>query len=255
MRSTSLNELVAYCDERLSVAEQADYSGAVNGLQVANRTGRVGKIVAAVDASPRILQRAIDKQAQLIVVHHGLFWGPTHPWTGDRFERMRAMIENDLAVYSAHLPLDRHPEIGNNALLGRALGLSEGVPFFSTKYGEIGLRYAGVNRDRSELESALADAVGGSVTSALFGPERVNRLGIVTGGAGAEMAVAAAEGVDTFITGEGPHWSYALAQELKLNVLYAGHYATETFGVKALAAELADRFSLDWAFLDDPSGL
>lgn len=255
MSSVALKDVVAYCDQRLAIAEQADYGGAVNGLQVDHARGQVTRIVAAVDASPRIIERAIASRAQLLLVHHGLFWGPTHPWTGDRFQRMRAMFDADLAVYSAHLPLDRHPEIGNNALLGKAMGLEGARPFFATKYGEIGLRFEGVDRLRGDIETALAQSVGGRVTSAMFGPERVERLGIVTGGAGAELSVAAAEGVDTFITGEGPHWSYALAQELKLNVLYGGHYATETFGVKALVAELAGRFSLDWEFLDDPSGL
>lgn len=247
--------MVSAMDSRLSIREIRDYKGAVNGLQVENTSARIRRVCAAVDASPRILERAMSEPETLLLVHHGLFWGPSTPWVGGRFERMAKMVENQLAVYSAHLPLDCHPEIGNNALLAAAIGLREGTPFFETEYGAIGLAFDSGQRRRSDLEAALTTALEGPVTSAPFGPELMCRVGVVTGGAGSELAMAAAEGVDTFITGEGPHWTYPLAQELGVNVFYGGHYATETFGVKALAEEISRRYDLPWSFLDDPSGL
>jgi putative NIF3 family GTP cyclohydrolase 1 type 2 len=152
------------------------------------------------------------------------------------------------------LPLDAHPTLGNNAQLCTRLGLKKRQPFFLTKGQLIGWRCeTSVPRDR--LGSALASAVGSPPTVIPAGPDLCRRIGVVTGGAGEELAQAAAEGVDTFITGEGKHWTYALAEDLGLNVFYAGHYATETFGVKALAQRLSKQFKMPWEFLDHPTGL
>jgi putative NIF3 family GTP cyclohydrolase 1 type 2 len=164
------------------------------------------------------------------------------------------VVEHDLAVYSSHLPLDLHPKLGNNAQLCAALGLKNLKPFFSSHGQMIGLR-ARRRISREELTKRLQRAIGATPKCLPGGPEHCERIGVVTGGAGAELGVAAAAGVDTFITGEGPHWTYALAEEMGLNVFYGGHYATETFGVKALAAELSRKFRLPWEFLDHPTGL
>jgi putative NIF3 family GTP cyclohydrolase 1 type 2 len=163
-------------------------------------------------------------------------------------------MEADMAVYSAHLPLDLHPTLGNNALLAAALGLEGGEPFHEAFGQKIGLRFE-AEVSREVLRDHLERAVGGNVHLAPGGPVLARSIGIVTGGAGAEIAKAAAAGIDTFITGEGPHWSYTLAEELRVNLFYAGHYATETFGVKALAENLARKFALPWQFLDHPTGL
>ncbi|HEY6170502.1 MAG TPA: Nif3-like dinuclear metal center hexameric protein [Verrucomicrobiae bacterium] len=253
MPSASLNEITRWCDRTLRTSEVQDYDGAVNGLQVENR-GRVTRIAAAVDASTATVKLAIAANANLLVVHHGLFWGGTHPWTERCYELMRLLIENDLAVYSSHLPLDAHPKLGNNALLCRALGFRNLKPFFFTKGQKLGFQTR-TKISRDELAARLARAVGAPPKLLPGGAEVCRRIGVVTGGAGGELALAAKEGVDTFVTGEGPHWTFALAEELGVNVFYGGHYATETFGVKALAAELSRRFGVPWKVLDHPSGL
>jgi dinuclear metal center YbgI/SA1388 family protein len=252
-KPVSLKALAAYCDHLLDIAGFTDWPGAVNGLQMENG-GEVTKIVAAVDASLMAARRAVEAKADLLVVHHGLFWGEPRPWTGRRYELMRLLCENNVAVYSAHLPLDAHPKLGNNALLCAALGFKRLAPFFFEKGRALGLKVR-TNMALKDLTSNLAQVIGADPVVLACGPEHCRRIGVVTGSAGAELRLAASEGVDTFITGEGPHWSYALAQELGINVLYGGHYATETFGVKALAAHLAARYDMPWAFIDDPSGL
>lgn len=253
MAASSLTQLVQYTDRILKTAEYTDYAGAVNGLQVQN-TGRVTRITAAVDASLTTVRLAIDQSADLLVVHHGLFWSPSHPWTGRRYELIKTLLAADMAVYSSHLPLDVHPTLGNNALLARALGLRGFKPFFFEKGCHLGVR-GNLNLDRDELQRRLEKTTGAPAKILPGGPSRCRKIGIVTGGAGAEMKIAAAEGVDTFITGEGPHWTFALAEDLGINVLYGGHYATETFGVKALAEHLAKKFRVPWSFVDHPTGL
>jgi dinuclear metal center YbgI/SA1388 family protein len=253
MAKTSLTSIVTRCDKLLRTKEFNDWEGAVNGLQVEN-SGSVKKIAATVDASLATIKLAIEAKANLLIVHHGLFWGATHPWTGKRHEMLRLLIENDLAVYSSHLPLDAHPTLGNNAQLSAALGLKSLKPFFFTKEQFIGLQTK-TKISRSELSRRLQKILGKAPTILPGGNDVCERIGIVTGGAGGDLKIAASEGVDAFITGEGPHWTYAMAEDLGLNVFYGGHYATETFGVKALAAHLSKKFKLPWTFLDHPTGL
>ncbi|MBI3417181.1 MAG: Nif3-like dinuclear metal center hexameric protein [Verrucomicrobia bacterium] len=253
MPTVSLAAIVRHCDQILRTAEFADWDGAMNGLQVENR-GQVSRIATAVDASLATIRLAVAAKADLLIVHHGLFWSPTYPWTGRRYELLRLLLENNLAVYSSHLPLDAHPKLGNSAQLCAALRLKKPKPFFSAKGQKIGFRVE-TKISRVELAQRLARVLGRAPTLLPGGGENCRRIGIVTGGAGAELKQAASEGVDTFITGEGPHWTYALAEELALNVFYGGHYATETFGVQALAAHLSKKFGLPWQFLDHPTGL
>jgi dinuclear metal center YbgI/SA1388 family protein len=253
MPKAALKSIVRHCDRILRTDQVNDYSGAVNGLQVENR-GNVTRIAAAVDASLSTIKLAIDTQADLLIVHHGLFWAPRHPWTAKTYELLQLLINHDLAVYSSHLPLDMHPRLGNNAQLCSALGLRNPRPFFFDKNQHLGLR-ARANLPLDRLARQLQAAVGIKPTVIRGGPSICRHIGVVTGGAGAEVKMAAAEGVDTFITGEGPHWTFALAEELGVNVLYGGHYATETFGVKALAAALSGKFSVPWSFIDYPTGL
>jgi len=253
MPKASLAAIVRHCDAVLRTGRTGDYDGAANGLQVENHGG-VTRIVAAVDASLATVRLAVAARADLLIVHHGLFWSAAHPWTGKKYELLRLLLDNDLAVYSSHLPLDAHPRLGNNAQLCAALGLKRLRPFFESHGQTIGFR-AETKVSRMELASRLARATGAKPRMIPGGPAWCRHIGVVTGGAGDDLRQAAAEGVDTFITGEGPHWTYALAEELGLNVLYGGHYATETFGVKALAAELAKKFKVPWEFLDHPTGL
>jgi len=189
-----------------------------------------------------------------LVVHHGLFWSSRQPWTGKNYELFKLLIENNLAVYSSHLLLDVHPRLGNNAQLCALLGLKKPKTFFPSHGQDIGFQSV-MNLPREDLVKRLEKATGIAPKLIPGGPEICRHIGVVTGGAGGELQVAADAGVDTFITGEGQHWTYALAEELGLNVLYGGHYATETFGVKALAADLSRKFRLPWTFLDHPTGL
>ena len=258
MAKTSLHSIIRYCDRILRTSEVKDYDGAVNGLQVENRGG-VTRIAAAVDASLATVRLAIEAKADLLIVHHGLFWSPSHPWTGKRYEFLRELLDHDVAVYSSHLPLDAHPRLGNNARLCAALGFKKLRPFFYSHGLFLGFQTT-ANIPRVELARRLERATG---AKPLVIPSRIThhaspmcrRFCIMTGGAGGDLKKAAAEGVDTFITGEGPHHTYALAEELGVNVFYAGHYATETFGVKALAAALSRKFRVPWTFVDHPTGL
>ncbi len=253
MSKASLSAIVGYCDRLLHTAAVQDYERAANGLQVEN-DGKVSRVAAAVDASLSTVRLAVAAKADLLLVHHGLFWGPAHPWTGKRYQLLRCLLDHNLALYSSHLPLDAHPKLGNNAQLGRALGLKNLRPFFLDHGQYIGFQ-ARARIARMDLAARLQGAIGVEPLVIPGGPEICRRIGVVSGGAGDEIQRAAGEGVDTFISGEGPHWTYALAQDLGLNVLYGGHYATETFGVKALAAALCRRFNLPWTFLDYPTGL
>ncbi|MGC4016678.1 MAG: Nif3-like dinuclear metal center hexameric protein [Luteolibacter sp.] len=248
-----LATLTDFLDTQLRISEIADYSGAVNGLQLES-DGEVRRIIAAVDASLPVVAAAAAGGPGLLLVHHGMFWQGAQPVRGAFYRKLKVAMEAGLAIYSAHLPLDVHPEWGNNIRLARAIGLREPVPFLDWKGRPMGLK-GGWDGTREELVEATAAAVGGSVHVCPGGKDRIASVGLVTGGAGSEVAAAAASGIDAFITGEGPHWSYPLAEELGLNVLYAGHYATETFGVKALAEELSHRFGLPWEFIDHPTGL
>jgi len=253
MPATRLDKIAGYCDRLLRIAQIKDYDRAANGLQVQNN-GRVTRIAAAVDASLATVRKAVDAGADLLIVHHGLFWGPAHPWTGKRYELIRTLLEANLAVYSSHLPLDLHSRLGNNFQLCRALGLRALKPFFFDHEQRIGLR-SSARIQRDVLVKELERVLEGPVRVAPGGPAICRQIGVVTGGAGDEVAKAAAEGVDTFITGEGRHWTYGLAEDLGVNIIYGGHYATETFGVKALADHLSKKFRLPWSFIDHPTGL
>jgi dinuclear metal center YbgI/SA1388 family protein len=253
MPKVPLHQIIAHGDRLLRTAAIGDYDGAVNGLQVEN-SGHVTRLAATVDASLATVKLALAAKADLLIVHHGLFWSKAQPWTGKKFALMKLLVENNLAIYSSHLPLDAHPRLGNNAQLAAALGLKNLKPFFFSHGQKIGWKTS-ATISRAELAARLERATGVPPKIIPGGGEICRRIGIVTGGAGGELPQAAAAGVDTFITGEGPHWTYALAEELGVNVFYAGHYATETFGVKALAAELSKKFRLPWTFLDYPTGL
>lgn len=253
MSKASLAAIVQHCDILLGTSEITDYDGAANGLQMENR-GNVTRIAATVDASLATVQLAAKDGADLLIVHHGLFWSPAHPWTGKKYELLRALLDHDIAVYSSHLPLDLHPKLGNNAQLCAALGLKKLQPFFESQGQPVGFK-SETEFSLTELARRLHQATGSQPRLIPAGPANCRRIGVVTGGAGGDLKIAAEEGVDTFITGEGPHWTYALAEEFGLNVLYGGHYATETFGVKALATHLSKKFRVPWVFLDHPTGL
>jgi dinuclear metal center YbgI/SA1388 family protein len=249
----ALEKIIAYANKYLRVSEIGDSENALNGLQVEN-SGRVTRIGAAVDGSTRVLREAANKGVDLLLVHHGLFWQGLQPVTRALHRQIRIAFEHDIAVYSAHLPLDVHPTVGNNARLAASLGLKATAPFLDYKGQPVGLK-ARMVQSREELTSKLEKSLAGPVRAFHFGSKKTRMIGIVTGGAGSEIHRVAGEGIDTFITGEAPHWAAVAAEELGLNLLLGGHYATETFGVTAFAAHLSKRFKVPWIFIDCPTGL
>ena len=253
MPPVDLAVLVSYLDGYLRIAQVADAPNALNGLQVGNG-GTINRAAAAVDLCDATVQMAAQQGADLLLVHHGLFWRGLEPLTGRAYRRVAGLITHNIALYSAHLPLDVHPEVGNNAVLAHRLGVARRGEF-GEEYGmRIGV-WGELDLPRAALAQRLGEVVGGRARLMAFGPERVRRVGIVTGGAGSMIGQAAALGLDTYITGEGAHHTFFDAEELGLNVFYAGHYATETFGVKALAERLCTEFDLPWVFLDHPTDL
>jgi len=251
----ALKDLVRCADEWLEPGRYEDYPGAVNGLQFEN-TGRVRRIGAAVDGTLTVATRAVAAGCDLLLVHHGLFWGKTTPWTGRRAELIRLLVGADMAVYSQHLPLDGHPRLGNAAGLARALGFRAWKPFFRRGEVHVGVRVRLARAlPREDLAARLAAVLGDAPKILPGGPAVCREIGICTGGAGSELPQAAAEGVDTLITGEGPHWTFALSEDCGVNAFYGGHYATETFGVKALAEALSRRWGVPWEFIEHPTGL
>lgn len=249
----SCTQLAAYVDDLLHVREIRDWKNALNGLQVENRTV-IDKVAGAVDASEQTIRAAIERGCGMLFVHHGLFWSGNRPVTGRLYRRMRLLLEADVAVYSAHLPLDVHPEFGNNALLARSLGIEVEGGFGEFEGREIGVR-GSCDVDREALRSRLAEVLGGDVRLIAGGPEHVRSAGVLTGGGGSMVEAAVDAGLEALITGEGSHHTFVDAMEGGLNLYYGGHYATETFGVRALVEHVAQRFGLDWEFIDAPTGL
>ena len=249
----SLSDIVNHTNDLLRIREVGDWDNALNGLQIEN-SGGVTKIGAAVDASTRVLEAAAKQNVDLLIVHHGLFWPGLQPVTGALRRQLKLAFENNIALYSAHLPLDLHPKVGNNAQLAAALGLPPTSPFFEEKGQLIGVK-ARVSLRRDEVDRKLQKTLTGPVKAFMFGPKKTGTIGIITGGAGSEIYKVAQEGIDTFITGEAPHWAAVAADELGMNLLLGGHYATEVFGVKALAAHLSKRYKIPWAFIDCPTGM
>lgn len=252
--NTRLQEVVTYLDAELKIAELPDYSAALNGLQLANN-GEVTKVASAVDASLPVIRKAINEGADLLVVHHGLFWQGAQRFVGAQYEKIAEAIQANLAIYSAHIPLDVHPRLGNNALLAKEIGMDDVVYYHDWKGIKLGLKQE-MELEFEEMISRVEKAVGGVVhfCRGRQAPS-VGTVGVITGGAGSEIAAMAEQGIDTFITGEGPHWSYPLAEELGVNLIYGGHYATETFGVRALAEEIGEKLEVSTEFIDHPTGL
>ncbi|HRN52251.1 MAG TPA: Nif3-like dinuclear metal center hexameric protein [Gemmatimonadaceae bacterium] len=257
--TATLADIAAYLDAQLALAMTPDYAPALNGVQVGHR-GPVTRIAAAVDASQRTIAMAAAAQANLLLVHHGLFWGGLRPLTGPHETRIRTLFAEDIAVYSAHLPLDAHETFGNSALLARALDLRVSGGFAKYQHIHCGVRGES-DLDTTTLVTRVRDWAAPlghhTVASAIPEGHRTRRWAICSG-SGAQVDTlreAYATGVDTLIVGEGPHWSAVEAEEYGLVIVYAGHYATETLGVRALAAHLGERFGLPWEFLHAPTGL
>jgi dinuclear metal center YbgI/SA1388 family protein len=252
-------ELASYADQLLDSASTPDYPNALNGLQLASAKP-VQAIAAAVDFSTRTIEKAIESRANFLVVHHGMFWSGLERLVDISYRRLRLLIENDVAVYSSHLPLDRHASLGNNTLLARRLGLEPSGTF--ARHDEI---FIGVSGNTSVETAALAQRArefartcGGDIRTTVISPTRRTKRWAICTGAGASadtLREAVVAGIDTLIVGEGPHWTAVSAEEHGLAIIYAGHYATETLGVSALAQHLGEKFNLPWSFIEAPTGL
>ena len=254
-----LSDVVAALDSLLNAGGTPDYPNALNGLQFAHR-GPVARVATAVDASRRTITGAVRAGANLLVVHHGLFWGGVVPLTGHHHDRIRLLLEHDIAVYSAHLPLDSHPVIGNSRLLADRLGLQVRGDFAVLRGVACGVR-GEADIATSELCATIASFTaihGGQAIASEMPSGRRTRRWAICSGAGVNQSIlaeAAASDVDTLIVGEGPHWSAVEAPERNLVIVYAGHYATETLGVMALGEHLHKTFGLPHDFIAAPTGL
>jgi dinuclear metal center YbgI/SA1388 family protein len=255
MTSTGLEAafLFSFLDELLGTKGFPDYDRAWNGVQVEG-PDRIRVVAAAVDASEAAILEAAERGADLLLVHHGLFWDPDPRLVGPLRRKVAALLGGRIALYASHLPLDAHPEVGNGAVLARALELQVEGRFGEVRGVEVGW-WGTAAGTREELRERVGALVGGDVRLIPGGREEAGKVAVVTGAGGSLVREAARWGMDTLLTGEGAHHSYAEAMERGVNLLYAGHYATETWGVRALAARLQDRFGLPWVFVDVPSGL
>jgi dinuclear metal center YbgI/SA1388 family protein len=244
----SLTKLVAFCNQRLSIDKIKDFPGSLNGLQLENN-GRVSKVGAAVDAGLIPFSLASKKGIDFLIVHHGLFWTPPAPLTGVHYKKIKHCMDHNLAIYGSHLPLDCHQEIGNNAILASKLDLSPTDTFLNYEGNDIGLLTNCV-KTRNDLKKSLENLFTAGIISMEFGPDRPSKVAILTGSGQSAIGELESNGVDTFITGELKQNHFNLAQEMKLNIYTCGHYATETFGVKALAQEVAESFDIPFEFVD-----
>ena len=247
----TLQDLVSYCDDRTRRSVYKDAPGAFNGLQLANR-GRVTKIGAAVDSGVAPFRQAVAAGVDFLIVHHGMYWDMPRPLTGSAYDRVATLIGGDCALYSNHLPLDGHAELGNNALLARQLGLVPDRPFL-VRDGEAIGRIASYSGSRSALRAQL-ESLYGRVIAIEYGSAAPAAVAFCSGSGNSAIPELLPAGVDTLVTGELREEWFNTAQEQKLNLYLCGHYATEVHGVKALAAELAAKFDLPWEFIatDNP---
>jgi dinuclear metal center YbgI/SA1388 family protein len=255
----TLSVIAAHLDQLLRTREIPDYPPALNGVQLENR-GEIVKVAAAVDFSGRVVDQTVAAEANLLLVHHGMFWGGLRPISGHLYDRIAPLVQHDIAVYASHLPLDAHPELGNNVLLARELGLEPSGGF--ARYQTIDVGVQGVaevpTRVLVERARAIARRHSGDVIATLSADSRTTKRWGVCTGAGADantIREALDTGIDTLIVGEGPHYTAVEAADVDLAIIYVGHYATETFGVRALAEHLESRFGLPWTFLEAPTGL
>ncbi len=242
----SLQKIAAFCDKRTRRHEIKDFKGACNGLQFENK-GVIQKVGASVDAGLIPFQKAVDRNVDLLIVHHGMYWSPLQPITGVKFQKVNTLLNGGLAVYSSHLPLDCHSEIGNNALLAKEIGLQPTGTFLDYEGTDIGLITEGISR--LDLIEKLQKTFDDKVQSIEFGSEKPNKIAILTGSGSSAVSELKRIGVDTLITGELRQNHYNQAQEEGLNLYLCGHYATEVYGVCALAKEISQKFEIPWEFI------
>jgi dinuclear metal center YbgI/SA1388 family protein len=247
------DDLVNWLDYVLETGAYPDAS--INGLQIEG-TEQVQKIAVATDACQATIDGAVAAGADMLIVHHGLFWGQCEVIKGSHGKRVRAAIKADLNLYCSHLPLDAHPQLGNNALLAALLGLVERQPWGGDPARPIGAR--GVlpqPMSPAALGALLQEQLGAPVRLLPFGPDPIRSIGIISGAAGSMVDQGLHDGLDAVLTGEPRYGQFFVAEEGGINLIFAGHYATETRGVRALAQRIEEEHGLPWVFLDHPTGL
>ena len=245
--------LIHWLDHILETSAYQDPS--LNGLQIEGST-EVHKVAVATDACQATIEGAVAAGAQLLIVHHGLFWGSCEVIKGAHGRRIRAAIRGDLNLYCSHLPLDAHPQLGNNIQLAELIGLDEPRPWGVDPHRPIGI--AGSLPEPAspkELAQRLEDLLEAEVRLLPFGPDPIRSVGIICGAAGSAVDQGMHDGLDAVITGEPRYGHFFLAEEGGISLLFAGHYATETTGVRALGQHIQDEHGLPWVFLDHPTGL
>lgn len=245
-------QLSKYLDDLLDVRSIKDSPKAVNGLQVES-SGEITKVGLAVDLCMATIRMAVDKNCNMMFVHHGMFWGGLQPVTGGRYEKLAAMLKADLGLYSAHIPLDVHPVLGNNRALADILGMRELEPFGEYEGMKIGLKGKVTRQPALALGETLSEKLG--APAKVIGDGEVETVGVVTGGAGDILRQAIDENLDCYITGEGANHNFHEAVEGQCVLILAGHYATEKGGALAVGKHLKEKFNITYEFLDYPTGL
>lgn len=245
-------ELVAYLDSYLRIADIGDYGP--QGLQVETTNKTVNRIALAVDVSPVIIETAVTWQADLLLVHHGILWRQVERIAGPLGARVQQLMAHGLNLYAAHLPLDAHPEVGNNAVLANMFGVANLEWWYAPT--NVSIAVVGdvpARPSRTDLVSQVNRQLRTNAHVLAHGPEQVRRLAILSGFGADKVAEAKALGADTFLTGETSHANYWAASDFGVNVIFAGHYATETVGVQALGAHLTEKFGVETRFFDFPT--
>jgi dinuclear metal center YbgI/SA1388 family protein len=248
--------LAEYIRNRLSLDDYVGADVSLNGLQVGRPDKDVSKIICAVDASLETFEKAADEQADAIFVHHGLFWGKPIAITAQHYRRIAFLVEHDIALLAAHLPLDAHPELGNNAAMAKLLELSDIQPF--GMYHGIPIGFRGVLPQPMRAEE-IAQQLHLSAETGLhilpFGKEFIEQVGMVSGGAPEEVQEAISLGLDAYITGETSHTMYPVCKEAGITMISGGHYATEVFGVQQMAEAFSQELDLEASFIEIPTAL
>lgn len=245
-------QLSRYLDNLLEINSIRDSPHALNGLQIQNR-GEIKKIGLAVDLCQATIDLAIEKQCQMLFVHHGAFWSGLQPIRGRHYEKISSMMQADLGLYSAHIPLDLHPAYGNNRALADLIGLEKPEAFGEHDGTKIGLKGFLPETTAKNLGKLLEEKLNTKVK--IIGEGKIKTVGLVTGGAADIVKQAIQEGLDCYITGEGANHHFHEAIEGNCILIFAGHYATETGGVKAIGRHLKEKFNIDSEFLHYPTGL
>ena len=248
--------LADYIRTRLELDRYRDLDDSMNGLQVGRPQKEVKKVVCAVDASLATFVKAAEEGADALFVHHGLFWGKPIAVTEMHYARLAVLMRHDIALLAAHLPLDAHPVLGNNATMASLLGLKDVQPFGLYHGTHIGCRGSFETPvEISEITQTLGLGPETGLNVLAFGKKHIGTVGIVSGGAAYEVQEAISLGLDAYITGESSHTMYSYCQESRINMICGGHYATEVFGVQQMAQDLARNLGLETSFIALPTAL